>query len=178
MNWNEINENKFAGTILVFILFCISLCGMWMLGPKLYENLEAYTWEEVPCIIISSRLVEPKQGGRLKISYKYRYKHIEYTSRRISNSKLPNRLVERSVILGRFPEGAKKKCYVKPGEPDISVIYRSVNWIMFIVFFVPLIFFALGCYLLYTIYFGVKNQISLRLRKKVIISPSLQTKQS
>ena len=149
---SEKSENQSVGskigTSLFFAVFMgIGLLFLGFMLHDLYRNSKPYFWDEVPCKIISSSIVESRSSSgsdQLKIHYAYTYKKRQYSSRDFA---INGNRGESSDVRGwknKYRKGAKAKCYVNPSTPYDAVLYRKIDWGILPFALIPLIFVGIG----------------------------------
>lgn len=96
------------------------------LGP-IIQSAAAMTWEEVPCVITSSRVVG-KKTFEIEIEYQYEFKGETYKGNRYSffNQKSAGRRLKMQIVQ-QHRVGLETVCYVNPLKPEESVLSRRWN---------------------------------------------------
>lgn len=140
----------FLGVGLAFIAFGFL--------PAVLKIIEARSWVQTPCQIISSSIVT--QSGddgstyRVDIFYSYvfndrEYKSSQYQFSRVSSSGYQSK----ADVVRQYPAGREALCYVDPDEPSRAVIDRGWTadlWFMLI----PGVFVLVGAGGVYNTLFG------------------------
>ena len=136
------------GTSLFFSFFMgMGLLFLGFMFRDLYRDSKPYFWDEAPCKIISSSIVESRSSGgsdQLKIQYSYTYKKRKYSSHKFSNKGNLGKSSEVRRWKNKYRKGAKAKCYVNPSTPSEAVIQRNFDWGLLPFCLIPLIFVGIG----------------------------------
>jgi hypothetical protein len=123
------------------------------MGKEFYENCSPYFWDETPCAIVSSKIVEPNDSSsepKFEVQYNYRYKNRLYTGDKFSVKGAASENARRWKQ--KYPPGTKTKCYVNPSSPGEAVIHREVEWFILPFALIPLIFVAVGAGGIYAVW--------------------------
>jgi len=125
-----------VGTVALFPLF---------LFPFM-QYLEATSWVETPCEIVSSA-VENKNGQhRIAIEYKYRSHGEDFRGKKYRNYKVAGG--SRSSLLkivNKLRPGTKTVCYVNPENISEAVLNRDFSP-MLLLGLIPLVFVMIGLF--------------------------------
>jgi hypothetical protein len=91
----------------------------------------ARDWVEVPCVVVSNKLVMTSVGGRrrreLELVYRYEYAGAQHTAKTLD-------LVEgrsgydgawEQELFRKYPSGTETVCYVDPADPARAVLDRD-----------------------------------------------------
>lgn len=113
--------------------------------------LDARTWPETPCEIVSSSVGSHRSSGKnssttysIDIVYRYKVGGREYRSERYelmggSSSGRSGKL----EVVGRYPAGTKTICYVSPTDPTEALLNRGLSPFM-LIGLIPALFFLVG----------------------------------
>jgi hypothetical protein len=104
----------------------------WYL-PSLGQSVGSFGWEETPCTIVSSRVVEVDSDDgttyRVDIRYRYLFGEKEYQSNRYTSfGGSSSGRTGKEKIVARHPPGSAAVCYVDPSSPHRAVLVRGVGW--------------------------------------------------
>lgn len=135
------------GISLFFAVFMgIGLLFLGFMFRDLYRDSKPYFWDEAPCKIISSNIVESRGSGasQLKIHYSYTYKKRQYSSRKFSNKGSRGKSSDVRRWKNKYRKGFKTKCYVNPSTPSEAVLRRNFDWGLLPFCLIPLIFVGIG----------------------------------
>jgi hypothetical protein len=129
--------------------------------PTLGRALDSRTWDETPCVILSSQ-VTTSRGNKgdtygVAVSYRYEYGGQPYTGDRyrliaVSSS---GRAAKQRVV-NQLAPGTTTVCYVDPDRPQESVLDRGIGWEMLLVL-LPLVGALVGLIIM---------GVGLRLRRR------------
>ncbi len=130
-----------------FFLTGLAVLAYTFLIPA-YHVLDASSWVEVPCKIVSSRVhVEVDSEGNdysVDIFYSYTFDGREYQSNRYSFfDNLSGSKRGQEKIASRYPAGSDAVCYVDPDNPRSVVLDRGFTVNIPLLLF-PLLFMAVG----------------------------------
>jgi len=113
----------------------------------LVRIVQATTWKETPCTILSSQV--GRHSGKsttysIDIAYRYSFDGIEYTAKRYhfvggSSSGYKGK----DAVVKRYRPGSRAVCYVNPRAPSQAVINRGFTSDMWFGL-IPLVFMAVG----------------------------------
>ena len=141
-----------TGCIMVGFFGAFFLAGsavMWfLLGRPLVRIVEARSWTETPCTIVSSEVMahagDDSTTYSVAVHYRYRVQGREYESDRYDFSTGSSSGYDaKQAIVERFTPAAPCTCYVDPADPTRAVLDRSFQksyWIGLL----GLPFFAVG----------------------------------
>jgi len=139
---------KIAGTFFFGIFFIAGIFAAYYLTYKpLVKLIDAQSWIETPCRIISSRILthdgDESTTYSADILYVYKVNGIEYTSNRYRffSSSGSYRGAER--LKDKYPPGRETVCYVNPLNPVESTIKRDFTKGM-VFYLMPVIFILVG----------------------------------
>lgn len=125
---------KIFGSLFLLPFF---IFGLWFGGLLVYSFFRAvatYSWDEMSCTILSSRVEErPEDTGTFysfQVLYSYtvggwRYTGDVYRFDASSSSDIG----EARRLADRYPEGSRALCYVDPRHPSSSMMRRPGFWI-------------------------------------------------
>jgi len=98
----------------------------------------AEDWEEIPCVVISSKLVEhvsrtTETGGHdhtkfheIEVEFRYQYQGNEYTSDRYDLSDVSSGEKDwKQEVVDELGTGTETVCYVNPEDPKQAVLTRE-----------------------------------------------------
>jgi hypothetical protein len=131
----------------IFFLFGAGFLIPFFIHPAL-QIVEARSWAELPCDIVSSR-VRTHRGDdsatySVDVLFRYEIDGREYESNRYQFLSGSSSGYERKAkIVEALPAGADTTCYVNPDEPFEAVIERGFTG-DYLFGFVPLIFALIG----------------------------------
>jgi hypothetical protein len=116
----------------------------------LWRVVESRGWEETECTVLSSqvRTHSSSDGSTysIDITYSYRWQGDTLRGDRYNFTFGSSSGYDgKAKIVARYPVGAEVPCFVDPGQPERSVLSRSVGWEALIILF-PLVFVAIGLF--------------------------------
>ncbi|MDD5597683.1 MAG: DUF3592 domain-containing protein [Victivallaceae bacterium] len=141
---------KLILTVFFSVFFFAGLFFLVFMTMEFYNSCTPYFWDETPCTITSSKVIEPANPSsepKFEVQYKYRYKNKSYTCGNFSGKGNFSQNARRRQH--KYPKGSKAKCYVNPSNPHYAVIYRKIQWFLLGFSILPLIFVAIGAGLIY-----------------------------
>ncbi len=146
------NNQQLGGGCLVMFFFiffavgAITFCFMFV--APVFHGMQATTWQETPCTIVSSE-VETHHGDdsdsysvRIVYNYDFDGRHFESDRYHFMVGSTGGRSGKQAIV-DRYPPGSKSICYVNPDDPTQAVIHRGFSTDMLFGLF-PLIFLAVG----------------------------------
>ena len=92
--------------------------------------LDAMSWRETPCTILSSRLNgKEDEVSQVDILYTYAVDGQVYRSNRYHFAGVGSseEREEKQAVLARYPSGSRTTCYVDPDDPAKAVLHRSFS---------------------------------------------------
>ena len=125
---------KIFGSLFLLPFF---IFGLWFSGLLVYSFFRAvatYSWGEMSCTILSSRVEErPEDEGTyysFQVLYSYTVGGWRYTGdvHRFDASSSSD-IGEARRLVDRYPEGSQALCYVNPRHPSSSMLHRPGFWI-------------------------------------------------
>lgn len=127
-----------AGSGFLYGMFLRPLYGVW----------QSRSWEEVPCVVESSRVQSHRSDDgttySVDILYAYEFRGVPYKSSRYGFSDFSSSgRAAKQRIVRQYRPGRKTTCYVNPADPTQAVLYRGVTGEIWFVF-LPLVFIAVG----------------------------------
>lgn len=135
-----------AGFFAVFLLAGLGF--MLIFAIPGYRTIRAQAWSRVDCEVLSSG-VQSHAGSdsttySIEVTYRYAVDGVEYTGDRYefmggSSSGYDGKKKK----VDAMPPGAIVPCYVDPGDPSQSVMYRGFNWV-YLFALMPLAFIVIG----------------------------------
>lgn len=138
-NSQPISEKKAApsgmGCLVVFfsIFFIVGLILSWtFLILPVSKIIQAQTWRETPCTIISSSIAENKDSDgdtyKVNIQYKYEFNDLEYTSNQYDFiTSYSSGYKSKAAIVKDYPPNQVTVCYVNSNNPSQAVINRGLS---------------------------------------------------
>jgi len=135
------------GTVFFGLFVLVGLGVTAGLVAGVLSELDVYRWDEVPCRIVDSRVVESgddESPYRLEVRYRYRVGGVERTGNRVGLSDRTSASYDalRDQAL-RYPAGSDATCRTRPGRPEVSVLAASFPWFA-LAAPLPLVFVAIG----------------------------------
>ena len=118
-----------CGIVFGLVFTCVGV-GVFIasLAPAWFA-LDARTWQETPCKILSARLDKSRSEDgtkyRADFTYSYQFDGKEYVGDRDSATENHGRRKAAKARLNSLPVGTKTVCYVDPNDPSESVLDRS-----------------------------------------------------
>lgn len=108
-------------------------------------------WTEVPCRIVSSRLVSERPtpnsapAHRVEVRYEYEINGARHSSQRVRQveAAASQHLEDVRQKQQGYPPGAEKICYVNPQAPDEAVLEHASRAALYSIWF-PLLFVVGG----------------------------------
>lgn len=126
---------------LFFLLFFVIGSGLFYKVSilPLQEVYAARNWQETPCTIDSSKVVQvggphgAKQTYRVAIFYHYSIGNTRYTTShyQFDDGGGSGDRIDKEKIVAQYPPGRETVCYINPTSPGQSVLNRSPNGEMF-----------------------------------------------
>jgi hypothetical protein len=167
-------KTKGSRTVFFIVFTLFAVVGSCMIYPlmirPLRKTIDAESWEETPCKIISAE-VERHSGSdsttySIEVKYEYEFKRRKYTSKRysfVSGSSSGYKGKARAVQ--RIKENPEPVCYVNPEKPSEAVLKRGWHLgLLFTLFPIP--FLGVGVCGLYWFLFIKKRRVGLKSTKK------------
>ncbi|MDQ7824007.1 MAG: DUF3592 domain-containing protein [Candidatus Eremiobacteraeota bacterium] len=109
---------------LYLVLFAGGVTALWYAYTKpFFEIMDAWRWEKVPCTILESEVVahEDSEGSTtysLEMLYCYRYRGMEYLSKRVAlEGAGPRKYRGKRAFIEAHPMGSEATCHVNPAKP-------------------------------------------------------------
>jgi len=141
-------SGKMIGAFFFGIFFIAGIIATYYLTYKpLVKLIDAQSWTETPCRVISSRIVthegDESTTYSADILYVYNVKGIEYKSNRYRyfSSTGSHRVATR--LKDKYPPGRETVCYVNPSNPGEATLKRNFTTGM-LVYFLPVLFALVG----------------------------------
>lgn len=106
-----------------FILWSVTL------GP-IYQILQARSWEEVPCTVVSSRVASSDDGDTYAVEIVYEYEAWGQTIRSDRYDFVPgysSGYEGKAEIVAAHPEGSRHTCRVHPEDAERSVMSTDLH---------------------------------------------------
>ncbi len=150
----QVGERRSAGCAgrafgtVFFGLFAVVGMGVTAgLVAHAVSELAVYRWDETPCRIVDSVVVESgddESPYRLEVRYRYEAGGLERLGDRIGLSDRTSASYDAlRDRLSRYPAGSDATCRTRPGRPDEAVLEPSFPWFALAVP-LPLVFVAIG----------------------------------
>mgnify|MGYP001949609955 CR=1 FL=1 len=102
---------------------------MWTGYQKVAET---YTWDEVPCTIIHSAIIDDTRvpnaipDYRIDVLFRYQYGEKTRTSERVRTRVRRVKEVEKiEPFFETIPAGTQTVCFVNPADPDFAIHKRD-----------------------------------------------------
>ena len=148
---------KGCGTLFFGLFFAMGmLFVVFILGEGL-KQVAPWRWVETPCTILSSTVDETdddEKPYRPFVRYRFEVDGRSYEGNQLSRGSGATASYDRARDLaGRYRPGATATCRVDPDHPALSVLERTMPWIILVVFF-PMIFVAIGAVGLWAVWRG------------------------
>ncbi|MDD5727458.1 MAG: DUF3592 domain-containing protein [Victivallales bacterium] len=147
----QAKKTGISSKILVSFFFSVfALMGILFLSfmlYSLYRDSRSWLWDETPCRVISSRVVETRgcgNGDRLEIHYVYTYKKRKYHSHKFGSGGNSGKAAELRKWRNKYRSGTSASCFVNPAQPAEAVICRKTAWFLIPFMLLPLIFMIIG----------------------------------
>lgn len=118
------------GTVLTLPLAVFGLWGFYAINVRpVVTYLDAMSWRETPCTILSSRLVEEDDFHKVDILYAYVVDGQVYRSDLYDFSGVHSSggQEEKQAMVDRHPSGSRTLCYVDPDDPARAVLHPTVS---------------------------------------------------
>ncbi len=102
-----------------------------------YDDLQMHSWRETPCTILAAELIEVHGSDsttrRITARYRYSVDGVEHDGRRVSldfGSDNVGTWHQRtfSELEEYRNSGQPFRCFVNPGRPEESILYRDLRW--------------------------------------------------
>ena len=142
------SSGKMAGAFFFGIFFIAGIAATYYLTYKpLVKLMDAQSWIETPCKVISSRIVthegDESTTYSADILYAYKVNGIEYRANRYRffSSSGSYRGAER--LKDTYPPGRETVCYINPLNPGEATLKRDFNKGM-VVYLLPVLFILVG----------------------------------
>ncbi len=123
------------------LLFCV------FIGREVYLGAKTYSWQPAECVILESRVDEEGKGEhpyRFQVRYEYQWQGKAYGSEKWSQQdRAFSDYADAQRLSAKYPLDSKTTCYVNPAYPSETLLERPALW-MGLLFFLPLIFVAIG----------------------------------
>ena len=116
-----------------------------------YRAYDSVNWLYVQGVVTSSSVHEYEyddsdgydhEGYRAKVFYSYSLNEISYIGNRVAYGALDS---EAYSIVHRYPVGKNINVYIKPSDPNVSVLEPGLRANVFVFPGIGLLFFTLGC---------------------------------
>ncbi|HEV2846538.1 MAG TPA: DUF3592 domain-containing protein, partial [Thermoanaerobaculia bacterium] len=118
-------------TLLAVPIAVFGLWGFYAVSIKpLVTYLDAMSWRETPCTILSSRLTgEKDEVSSVDILYSYVVDGQVYRSGRydFAGVQSSDGREEKQAVVARYPSGSRTTCYVDPDDPAKAVLHPKVS---------------------------------------------------
>lgn len=135
------------GTVFSGLFVVVGLGVTAGLVAHVVSELAVYRWDEAPCRIVDSRVVESgddESPYRLEVRYRYEVGGVGRLGARAGlsdrTSASYDALRDRAL---RYPAGSDATCRTRPGRPEESVLEASFPWLA-LAAPLPLVFVAIG----------------------------------
>jgi hypothetical protein len=139
----------FASLILLFFLGLGSFF-TYLVARSVVSGARAYSWEETPCEIVSSRVVrnppsaDPEEKFVFDVEYRYERGGRTFSSRQFRPGYTgSSEVAEAARLSERYSAGSRATCYVDPGNPRNAALKRPTLWTGAMILF-PLVFVLVG----------------------------------
>ncbi|OQA16960.1 MAG: hypothetical protein BWY64_02342 [bacterium ADurb.Bin363] len=137
-----------AGALFFGIFFIAGIVATYYLTYKpLVKFIDAQSWPETPCRVISSRILthegDESTTYSADILYVYNVKGIEYKSNRYRYFSSSSSHREAARLKNKYPPGRETVCYVNPSSPGEATLKRNFTKVMPVYFF-PVLFVLVG----------------------------------
>ncbi|MEQ8167797.1 MAG: DUF3592 domain-containing protein [Candidatus Eremiobacterota bacterium] len=137
-----------AGALFFGIFFIAGIVATYYLTYKpLVKFIDAQSWTETPCRVISSRIVSHEGDESTTYSadilYVYNVKGIEYKSNRYRYFSSSGSYKGAGRLKDKYPPGRETVCYVNPSHPGEATLKRNFTTGM-LVYFLPVLFILVG----------------------------------
>jgi hypothetical protein len=135
-----------AGFFSVFLLAGLAFFSFFAIPA--WKVIQARSWIEVPCTIVSSGVGSHSDSDgttySIDVVYTYTVQGVEYRSERYEFLGGSSSGYEgKAEVVAGYPPGSRATCWVDPEDPSEAVLYRGFTWFYLIALF-PLIFVAIG----------------------------------
>lgn len=181
-SWRSGSGPPGIGARIFISLFFLAFLAMgsffvWMVGRGIVDMARAWTWREVECRIVESRVeqrISDPHPFVFQVRYRYDFGGRQYegtTYRPSFAGSREHRTAQR--LADRYPADSRAVCYVDPKNPQRSCLSRPRPWGAFLIF-LPLIFVAVGAGGIYATWRGRKTgsgQPGPRAISKSAVSP-------
>ena len=138
---------SFMAGLFFFFFFALGLFFEVVLIREFIRNTAQYTWEKVPCRIVSSTVNQKNTTESpfiFTVSYQYEYNSGTYTSSVYkSNYRSSEKYSQADRLVRKFPEGLQGFCYINKGNPNQAVLERG-SLTIGLFGLIPLIFIFIG----------------------------------
>ncbi|MEQ8190192.1 MAG: DUF3592 domain-containing protein [Candidatus Eremiobacterota bacterium] len=137
-----------AGALFFGIFFIAGIVTTYFLTYKpLVKFIDAQSWTETPCRVISSKIVthegDESTTYSADILYVYNVKGIEYKSNRYRYFSSSGSHRGATRLKDKYPPGSETVCYVNPSNPGEATLKRNFTKGM-PVYFLPFLFILVG----------------------------------
>ncbi len=131
----------------IFTLVGGGILAFWFL-PTLARSISSTTWDETPCMVISSRVKSHSDSDgttySVDILYQYSVDGKEYKSNRYRLfSGSSSGYDTKAEVVSQYPPGQRSVCYVNPTNPTEVVLKPGPGW-SFLFGLIPLAFMGAG----------------------------------
>lgn len=138
---------RIGGTLFFLVFFLMGSFFEVMVAREFLQRIQRYTWEKVPCRIMTSQVDERGPRDRpysLVVAYAYEYGGKPYQgSVYAAGYRGENSYNKTSRLAAKYPEGRETVCYLNRRQPTEAVLDRGSLWFGFVLLF-PLIFVGIG----------------------------------
>jgi len=148
---SSINNGRSWLGVMGLFLIAVGSFFAWRMWLSYEQAQVTRIWEQVPCRIISSRIVsEPPTprsppAHRVELRYEYEFKGSKHSSTRIRQvAAAPTQHFDKAQSLQQsYPPGSAQTCFVNPASPDEAVLQHASRAALYSIWF-PLLFVAGG----------------------------------
>lgn len=117
-------------TLIAVPIAIFGLWGFYRVSIKpVVTYLDAMSWRETPCTILSSRLTTESEISRVDILYAYVVDGQVYRSGRYDFACVHSSVGQeaKQAVVARYPSGGRTTCYVDPDDPAQAVLHPKVS---------------------------------------------------
>lgn len=137
-----------AGALFFSIFFIAGIVATYYMTYKpLVKFIDAQSWTETPCRVLSSRIVTHEGDESTTYSadvlYVYNVKGIEYKSNRYRYFSSSGSYKGADRLKDKYPPVSETVCYVNPSNPGEATLKRNFTTGM-LVYFLPALFILVG----------------------------------
>jgi len=123
------------GCLLISVPFFLAEAAVtYFVGARpLIKIIRASSWNPTPCVVTASTVASSSDGDtfRPEIHYSYVVDDKRYEGTRYSFAVgYSSGRSSKQAVVDENPVGKNTTCYVNPGEPSESILYRGFTWDM------------------------------------------------